>query len=170
MTCGSSLIISAFFLPYGTGLGRAIRDVEEMSSSCPHNLSIRSRNTVSCALSRLKRNGMVSTRGPKKKTVWLITARGKNHFKKISTAMVPILPLDDGKARMVVFDIPEEERKKRDWLRRRLLLCEYEPLQKSVWIGSRPLPAELMNELRSRRLISYIHIIGFRDNLRLGKN
>lgn len=40
----------------------------------------------------------------------------------------------DGKWRMVIFDISEEKRKKRDFLRTRLKWLGYKELQKSVWI------------------------------------
>lgn len=40
----------------------------------------------------------------------------------------------DGKWRMVIFDISEEKRKKRDFLRTRLKWLGYKELQKSVWV------------------------------------
>lgn len=162
-------MVGSLFLPHGMGLSKAIRNAERIATNCPHDFSLRSRNTVSCTLSRLKRKRLVNTRGPKKKTVWLITTRGRNHFQKIIAAASRTLPPDDGKMRLVVFDVPEEERKKRDWLRKRLLSCEYEPLQKSVWVGTRPLPAELMEELKDNHLTSYVYIIGLEKGPRLGR-
>ncbi len=73
------------------------------------------------------------------------------------------LPPKDGKPRLVIFDIPEDERGHRDWIRSRLLSCDYVPLQKSVWFGKRPLPQELLKELKDRNITRYIHVMGLED-------
>lgn len=164
--CGASLMIHALFTPYGHGLRRSIREAEKLAEKCPHDFSIHSQETISVTLSRLKRRGLVARRGPSKKTVWQITAAGKHHF--MSTKKKGgdfVLPPKDGRARLVIFDIPENEREKRDWLRIRLLSCGYTPLQKSVWIGERPLPEELRKELKSMGIDSYVHVVGLERKL-----
>lgn len=158
ITCGSSMIISALFTPHGQGLGRAIREVERQADRCPHDFSSRSSKTISTTLTRLKERGLVFNRGPKKKAVWQLTKRGRKHFRVMSTELE--LPPEDGKTRLVVFDIPEKERMKRAWLRSRLFACEYRLLQRSVWMGTRPLPEDLYGELTKRKLSGYIHVVG----------
>ena len=59
-----------------------------------------------------------------------------------------------------LFDVPEERKAERDWLRAELLSCDYTPLQKSVFLGLRPLPAVLLEELKSKDLLSHIHVVG----------
>lgn len=49
----------------------------------------------------------------------------------------------DGKWRLIVFDIPEEKRKQRDFLRERLKWLGFKELQKSVWI----FPYDIKKEL-----------------------
>lgn len=163
--CGSSMMISSVFVPYGQGLGRAIREVERLADKCPHDLSLRSRKTVSVALSRLKRKGLVTGSGPRKKTLWKITSAGRQHFSKMDGDR---LPPKDGKTRLVVFDIPEEERSKRTWLRRRLLACGYFPIQKSVWAGERMLPEKLRQELKTMGIAQCVHILGLEDKRVVG--
>jgi len=56
----------------------------------------------------------------------------------------------DGKWRMVFFDIPENRRKQRDWLRGQLKKQEFRMVQQSVFLGKNPLDQktfERMNEL-----------------------
>ena len=39
------------------------------------------------------------------------------------------------KTTMVLFDIPEKKRRYRDWIRRELVLADFEFVQQSVWFG-----------------------------------
>lgn len=41
----------------------------------------------------------------------------------------------DGKIRILVFDIPEKEKRRRDYFRRHLRLLGFKPFQKSVWVS-----------------------------------
>lgn len=158
LICAPSLMVTALFVPYGTSLGRQLRDLEEEAARCPHDFSSYSREAVSSALSNMKQKGWVTSRGPKKKTIWAITKRGRAHFK--TRKIGEKLPLEDGKIRLVIYDIPEKMASQRTWLRNRLTECDYRYLQKSVWVGTRPLPKELRDEFKERHLQSFIHVVG----------
>ena len=135
-------MVSSLFAPYGQSLNQGLREGERIMTRCPHNFSVGSRYVVSNTLSRLKSRGLIARSGSRKKAVWRITKPGRQHF-KAKFLDESALPPDDGKIRLVVFDVPEKERGKRDWLRTRLLTCEYSPFQKSVWIH----PFECKKEL-----------------------
>lgn len=158
--CASSIMLEGLFVPYGQSLGRTIEKTLRVVEQCPHDFSLRSKASISGTLSRMKRRGIIERKGSKKKTIWRITREGKKHF---LSGVNFKLPPEDGRSRLVMFDIPERERNKRDWLRSRLLACEYSPLQRSVWVGKRPLPQELFKELKERKLISCVHVVGL-DN------
>lgn len=149
---------SALFAPYGESLGRSLRKAERIIERCPHDFSNHSQNTVSTTLSRLRSRGLVSRRGPPKKTIWSLTAKGKSHFQ--DTKAENTLPSEDGKIRLVVYDIPENMFAQRAWLRNRLSAYKYSQLQRSVWLGKRPLPRKLRNELKERKLLPHIHVVG----------
>jgi len=68
------------------------------------------------------------------------------------------IPPRDGVQRIVVFDIPERERRKRDVLRFELISSGFEQLQKSVWIADRPMTEEFITLLDNLRLHSHVHI------------
>lgn len=161
VTCGSKLMLSSLFVPYGQSLGQSLREAEEIAASCPHDFSRHSKNTISTTLSVMKRQKLISARGPKKKTVWRLTQKGKNHFKNLESGFN--LPPKDGKLRLFIFDIPENRRQERNWLRTELVSCDYSPLQKSVYMGARPLPAKLLRDLNKRGLFSYVKIVGLDD-------
>ena len=61
---------------------------------------------------------------------------------------------------IIMFDIPYEKKKERDWFRRQLVKFDYIMIQKSVWVGPSPLPKEFME---------YIKLIDLKDKLKTFK-
>ncbi len=61
---------------------------------------------------------------------------------------------------IVIYDIPEEKKKERDWFRRHLKKFNFIMIQKSVWVGPSPLPKDF---------IDYVKSIGLRDKLKTFK-
>ena len=158
MICAPTVLIGALFIPYGQSFGRALREAEHLAERCPHDFSNHSRETISATLSRMKKRKFVTVSGPNKKAIWRITTNGKRHFKMTKNDF-ELLP-EDGKTRIVVFDIPENRHGERNWLRKQLLACDFTSLQKSVFIGTRPLPEKLLKEFKDRELTQFVHIMG----------
>lgn len=133
---------------------------------------IRTKHALSATLCRLKKQGLVASSGPKKKAVWTITKEGLKFLKQapIRTARnVYTLDPEDGLIRLVTFDIPEQQQKKRRWLHTELLACGFRPLHKSVFIGKRPLPSDFIKNLNELSLGKYVHIIGIEKSGTLAK-
>lgn len=59
---------------------------------------------------------------------------------------------DSPKNLLLVYDIPEERKKERDWFRRQLIKFEYVMIQKSVWVGPSPLPEDFLNYLKEIKI------------------
>lgn len=114
-----------------------------------------SKPTFSSILSQLRQEGFAERMGPKAKSKWHITAKGKEFLGRQN---VSAKPKKDGITRIVAFDIPEKHRKKRRWIREELLDLEYYPLQKSVWIGFSPLPESFFADSDLLSLREHIHI------------
>jgi DNA-binding transcriptional regulator PaaX len=55
---------------------------------------------------------------------------------------------DAPKNLLLIYDIPEEKKKERDWFRRQLIKFEYVMIQKSVWVGPSPLPSDFLDYLK----------------------
>ena len=126
----------------------------------------RERQKFYSLLNKLKREGLIIKEGDSRKSIWRITERGRKHFVKRykNKRQVELPPKEyvarkQGKALVIAtFDIPEKERKKRDWLRACLISFGFSKLQKSVWIGRGGISEEFMDDLRKYKIISYVHI------------
>ena len=67
---------------------------------------------------------------------------------------------DAPKNLIVMYDIPQNKKKERDWFRRQLVNFDYIMIQKSVWVGPSTLPKEFLE---------YIKVIGLKDKLKTFK-
>lgn len=97
-----------------------------------------------------------------KKTIWSITRKGLEKLKilkkKNRKTLINYSKEKSDKLIIVIFDIPEKERHKRNWLRSVLVSLDFKFLQESVWIGKTKIPEEFLNDLRNKknvRLCSY---------------
>jgi hypothetical protein len=59
---------------------------------------------------------------------------------------------------VVVFDIPETERRKRMWVRAVLMRLGYTMAQKSVWMGRGAIPVAFVRDLADQRIDAYVQI------------
>ncbi|MFN7088788.1 MAG: hypothetical protein ACK4NX_03180 [Candidatus Paceibacteria bacterium] len=123
----------------------------------------RNRQLFYSRLNQLKRQGFISKHKYKGITKWKITKKGQE--KLASIRLNPRISfkgvhkiVGDGKMKIVAFDIPENERYKRAWLRYALATLGFSMLQKSLWVGKKNLPDDFLWELRKRNMIEYVHI------------
>jgi len=120
-------------------------------------------------LSRLKRQELISQTNDSK---WNITKKG---IKKINFLREQVVyqkkyeKAAGNQAIIFIFDIPEQKRKKRDWIRRVLKELDFYMLQRSVWRGTNKLPKEFVKDLRKLGLESYIHIFSVKEEGTLGE-
>ena len=117
--------------------------------------------TISSLLYRLRREGLIMRQKREGRGIWALTKRG---FKRLQTDVIMPVPASDGISRIVIFDIPERERKKRDAIRAELIACNFTRLQKSVWIGSNPLPEDFLLFADDLRLKGKLHIFSIREH------
>lgn len=144
-------ITLAGLLPRNRAEGRLWRSVLGMPTS--YNFSSRTFSTI---LSRLKVQGLVAKGGEHRRSGWLITSKGKSVLNK-NLQIDP--PEEDGIPRLVMYDIPESAKRKREWLRGELIACNFKQLQKSVWLGYSPLSEKFIKTLDSFKLKGNIHIV-----------
>lgn len=125
----------------------------------------RQRQRFYSLLNHLKKQGFIekNTRD-KKQPLWRITKKGRDK----SSSLKNIDPFSrrtliykkeaDNKLKIIIFDVPESERHKREWLREALHNLGFLMLQKSVWMGKNKMPEGFLNDLKKRGMLSYIHI------------
>ena len=114
-------------------------------------------NKKSCksALSRMRKNGYVENKDGN----WRITGKGTKYMNERTEMLHQFdspFTSKSPKNLIVFFDIPENSKNKRDWLRWHLKKFNYEMIQRSVWIGPSPLPKDFVNYLKSIKLHKYL--------------
>lgn len=118
-------------------------------------------------LNYLQHEGLVVKKEKGKSSFWNITKRGierlryirdrsQNNFSKFSVSLDP--PTGSGLI-IVAFDIPEKERRARDWVRACLREMEFKLLQKSVWVSrGNAIDEDFIHAIRERKLLPHVHI------------
>jgi len=92
-----------------------------------------------------------------------ITPKGKNYIKRKIDSLKQFnfkFTKKAPKNLIVMFDVPESKKAKREWLRWHLKKFDYLMIQKSVWVGPSPLPKEFLD---------YIKDISLKENIKTFK-
>lgn len=124
----------------------------------------RKRHAFHSLLNKLKREGLIIKAEKKRGSLWRITTSGLRKLKGLKKKKTSVLPARMYRANassgpvIIAFDIPERERRKRNWLRVALFSLNFRKLQQSVWIGTTGIPAELMSDLKTQDMLPYVHI------------
>jgi len=121
----------------------------------------KTRKAFSSFVSKMEKDGLISRKGKDKLT---ITHRGRIFAKKkLKTPSwsktYKIKKIDNNSLVLVVFDVPEKEKTKRDWLRFQLVGLGFYKLQQSVWWGTNLLPQDFLEDLEKYNMLSYVHIL-----------
>ena len=123
------------------------------------SLSIQ-RSRYHSLISKLRKEGLIQENSGKCK----LTLKGKGALSRLENLFRNKLPQTRYKLAphpgiiIVAFDIPERERRKRDWLREVLKNLELKMIQKSVWFGKVKIPKELIEDLDNLGLSEFVEI------------
>ena len=117
-------------------------------------------------LYQLQKDGLIKKSKKQKKSLWLLTKKGTQKLAvlKSKTSLPSTFykskkhKSKNAKLSIVIFGIPEVERKKRAWLRSALRNLEFQMMQKSVWVGRGEIPEEFLYDLKNLNLIKYVEI------------
>ena len=113
-------------------------------------------------ISKLKHDGLIERHDQGGRVLWKITARGKerNARQKSRAANFSLTnqPKKSDRAIIVSYDIPENLRRERLWLREVLTLLEFNTVHKSVLVGGAKLSRGFLKELSLRGIIDYVEI------------
>ena len=156
-------LVFIFTLPYGTTLPRSLHLLEKRGTERENKRYQwqkeekinKEKAKFSDLIYRLKKDGLVE---PKQGKI-ILTDEGKTYLKNKKEKSKTKYSVVSGKTtNLVIFDIPEVERKKRYWLREVLKNLKYKQLQKSVWIGKNKLPEEFLRDLSKLNLHDCVEI------------
>jgi hypothetical protein len=120
----------------------------------------RQRRRFSQTLYRLKKEGIVMRDDS---GILILTPRGERILKEGKEFLSKKLPSISSyrgnvanETVVVIFDIPEAQREKREWFREVIIGLGFSMAQKSVWIGDVGIPEQLLRDLGSLSLLAYI--------------
>jgi DNA-binding PadR family transcriptional regulator len=150
---------------YGASYGKLQKGLKEKERErAGRDLERRAKQRYYVMLSKLRAQGFIEIKRIKEKKVFFITKKGREKFRFMEKHRKEKLPHISSPAEksntfiIVAFDIPEKEKKKREWLRRVLKQLELQMIQRSVWIGRVRLPEEFLAALNNLHLIECVEI------------
>ncbi|MBI3952546.1 MAG: CRISPR-associated endonuclease Cas2 [Candidatus Doudnabacteria bacterium] len=117
------------------------------------------RYKISRAFWDLKRQGLVKKVEKNKKAYYIITDLGRAKSLRYSYSQAGKKRKDNGFSTIVIFDIPEEKRKARNFLRQFLKINGFINLQKSVMIGPWELHPEFKELLAELKIDPYVSVL-----------
>jgi DNA-binding transcriptional regulator PaaX len=103
------------------------------------------KESVRVALSKLHNKGYVDN----SVSGWSITKKGKKYSQNVKPLSYITSPFTGNSqpSMIISFDIPENNRAVRHWLRNQIKIFGYKMLQQSLWIGPSPLPSVFLKRL-----------------------
>ena len=156
-------LVQIFTAPYGSSVSGIQYHVSGKSSfidSLLQDLVQVEKQRFHVILHRLQKQGIIEKKQKGNMVSLFLTKRGEKMLKKIKSSL-PLKSYEkkiEPTLKIVTFDIPEKERRKRDWLRTVLQNLGFSMLQKSVWTGKTKLPQELLEDLDSYHMTDYVEI------------
>lgn len=95
------------------------------------------------SFSKLKKGGYILTKNDR----MFLSHVGRKYIERKIDSMKQFQSCflkDAPKNLIIMYDIPQDKRAEREWLRFQLIKFGYEMIQKSVWVGPSPLPREFV--------------------------
>lgn len=118
----------------------------------PHLSPTIRKSSLSETIRRLRENGLIEKEKNDDGRVFMrLTALGKEEL--------GVEEQWDGKYRIVIWDIPENKRRLRDLLRRKLKEFKFKNLQKSVWISKRNVTVKLRKLIEELEMGKWVVIL-----------
>jgi DNA-binding transcriptional regulator PaaX len=110
-----------------------------------------SKNSLSGTLCYLRKKNFIENKNYKLQ----VTKNGRKYIERKMNSLEQFsskLSKNSPKDLLVIFDIPETKKAKREWLRWHLKKFNYQMVQKSVWVGPSPLPKEFLDYLEEIKI------------------
>ncbi len=166
---GSSLLEAFLSAGYGASVGRikylaGVKNSKRQKNRALFEEFVRERQRFHNLVSYLKSDGIISETITDDKKLYRIVEKGKKKLAALLASKQNYVPLSqypkiDGKTfTIITFDIPEKEKKKRNWFRATLLQLGYKTIQRSVLLGKTKIPQSLIDDLRRLKMIEYVEI------------
>jgi len=106
----------------------------------------------------LEDQGYIKTKALEGTKGIVLTPKGAERVLRVKRKLKEKKKRKDGKWIMIIFDIPEKQKKAREHLRDALVALGYEKLQQSVWVCPYDVYEETEEAVRSYRVIPYVKL------------
>lgn len=118
------------------------------------------RRSLYNSLKRLEQRRLVGVERRGRREEWRLTSEGKKLARRLKMKLEQAgAQRWDKKWRLVVFDIPERIRDRRNFLRNELAALGLRQLQKSVWVTPYPLPEEFSEVVSELELGKHFRVV-----------
>lgn len=151
-----AVTLAGIFLKSPRELKKSLREIEDLPTLTDYYEELKKAKieSIRTILWRLRQKGLIE----KREQHYILSNLGIK-FLKESFKQEKKNPEWDKKWRLITFDIPEEMRKERDWLRYKLIENNYRSIQKSVFLGKFPLKEEVYKEIHRRQILPHTRLI-----------
>jgi hypothetical protein len=151
------------------GYGASVRKIESeknkiydsiLDMGTTENERHKLKHRLSSYLHSLKRQGFIEKKG----RLFLITKKGYaklGGLKNSKLKSFPVMEYPRAKAKawvLIAFDVPEKEKRKRNWLRKVIVNLGFTSIQKSFYVGRVKIPDKFIADLSKLNLLPYIEI------------
>ena len=154
---------------YGASSGKIRHKLNKIESEkTKHQLNKKeiaeSRHRFYSMMNKLEKDGLIVKLGKLSDKDFKLTSKGTQKIKQLKKRREIVLPdhayshQSHSNFVIVIFDIPEADRRKRVWLRSALRNLNFRILQKSVWIGKIKIPKEFINDLKELKMVNHVEI------------
>ena len=154
---------------YGASIGRMeylmrIKDQKRQKDKALFEEFVRERQRFYNLICYLKNDGIISEVIINDKKLYRIAEKGKRKLIKLLTSKENFIPIfkypkiDNKTFTIITFDIPEKEKKKREWFRAVLGRLGYKAIQRSVLLGKAKIPQSLLDDIRKLKMVEYVEI------------
>lgn len=115
-------------------------------------------------LSELRTDGLLAEHTNGSSKILTLTEKGLKKLRalrerKKTMLTKPRYPKENASVfSIVTFDVPEAEKRKREWLRSALRELGFRMVQKSVWLGKVKIPKVFLDDLRRFELVDFVEI------------
>jgi DNA-binding transcriptional regulator PaaX len=156
---------------YGASPGKIFYEAGKLKSERIKDEEIKeAKKRFNKLIFRLKDRGLVEKRNHGRDVKFKSTKKGREKFEKMKKEKLNSLPqINYPKPKgneiiLVSFDIPEDKRKKRDWLRGALKYLGFKLVHQSVFIGKGRLSEAFLEDIEKMELLKYTEIIKVEDS------
>ncbi len=158
---GLGTFASYMMLPYHQSYRKMRYGGSVSKTSVAEFIDAQSKAAFWSLLYKLKKEGLIRENTKSNLTA---TKIGRNYLETKNQRLSwfkrykPIRNPDKNELILIIFDVPQKEHEKRDWLRFQFKNLDFRQLQLSVWFGNNLLPKEFLADLERHKILSYIHI------------